>query len=336
MRYEVLGRTGLKVSVVGFGGIPLQRVSEKEAAALVNRALDLGINFFDNARAYTDSEVKLGAALQERREEALIATKALSRTKNEMVAEIKTSLANLRTDYIDLYQLHNVKTKAEFQQICGKDGALAALAEAKAAGRIRHIGITGHIKEFLPETLERPEIETVQFPFNPVETHATANLFSAAAQADAGVIIMKPLAGGALRNASLALRYILQHPVTTVIPGMDALNQVEENAAVGGQTPELTQPEQQQLAEMVQELGATFCRRCDYCQPCPQGIDISTIFLLDGYLTRYHLPEWAKMRYRNLPAQAADCVDCGACEERCPYQLPIRQMIQQAAVRLLD
>lgn len=334
MRYNILGKTKLEVSVVGFGGIPIQRVSEKDASALVNRAIDLGINFFDTARAYTNSEVKMGLALQGRRQEIVLATKSLSRSKKEMYADIRTSLDNLKTDYIDLYQLHNVKDKATFQQICGQDGALAALTEAKAAGLIRYIGITSHIKDFVTETLEHPEIATVQFPFNPIETNQTQNLFEAAGKNGSGVIIMKPLAGGAFRNTRLALRYILQHPVSTVIPGMDALDQVEANVAAGCLKQELTTDERQLLDAEIKELGESFCRRCDYCQPCPQMIDISTIFLLDGYLTRYNMPDWAKTRYRDLPVHAEACVDCGICEERCPYKLPIRQMIQAAAGRL--
>lgn len=334
MHYNILGKTGLRVSAVGFGGIPLQRVSERDAVVMVNKALDLGINFFDNARAYTDSEAKLGLAMQGRRKEGIIATKSLSRTKEAMAADIRTSLTNFQTDYIDLYQLHNVKDSAVFEQVCGADGALTALCEAKEAGLIRHIGITGHIKEFLPEAMEHPEIDTVQFPFNPIETNQVQNLFTAAKKTDAGIIIMKPLAGGALRNTTLALRYILQHPVSTVIPGMDALPQVVENAAAGCLEQGLTQDEQQLLSEEIKKLGDSFCRRCDYCQPCPQGIDISSVFLMDGYLTRYNLPDWAKMRYMGLPAQVDSCVECGNCEERCPYNLPIRQMLREAGERL--
>ncbi|MCL6634192.1 MAG: aldo/keto reductase [Peptococcaceae bacterium] len=335
MQYRLLGRTGLKVSVVGFGGIPIQRVSFADASAIVNRALDLGINFFDTARAYTDSEAKLGEVLKERRREAVIATKSMARTSGAMAADIEKSLKALGVDYIDLYQLHNVKDRAALEQVLGPGGALAALKEAKKDGIVRHIGITGHIKGFLHEALENTEeIETVQFPFNAVETAGAGELFALALQKNAGVIVMKPLAGGALKNAGLALRYVLEHPVSTVIPGMDVLEQVDENAAVGGGPLPLSDEERMLLEEEAGGLGTTFCRRCEYCQPCPQGIDIPMVFLLDGYYTRYDLKEWARDRYRGMRAAAGTCLECGQCEEKCPYGLPIRRMLAEAAARL--
>lgn len=335
MKYRELGKTGLKVSVVGFGGIPIQRVPVEDAGAVVNRALDLGINFFDTARGYTDSEAKLGAVLKKRRKEAIVATKSMARTREAMAADIKKSLETLGVDYIDLYQLHNVKDRAALEQVQSPDGALAALREAKKEGLIRHIGITGHIKSFLLEAIEKiKEIETVQFPFNAVETAGAQELFDLAGKTGAGIIIMKPLAGGALRNTNLALRYILEYPVSTVIPGMESLEQVEENVLVGRDVLPLSDEERKALEEEAGKLGAAFCRRCEYCQPCPQGIDIPMVFLLDGYYTRYDLKEWARERYLDLQAKADTCLECGECEERCPYNLPIRRMLADAATRL--
>ena len=334
MEYRTLGITGLKVSVIGFGGIPIQRVSAGEAHAIVNRALDLGINFFDTARAYTDSEEKLGAALKARRKEAVIATKSMARTREAMAADIKKSLETMGLDYIDLYQLHNVKNKRDLDRVLSPDGALAALQEAKKEGLIRHIGITGHIKDFLAQTLELEEIETAQFPFNAVETVGVPELLKQAKAMGKGIIVMKPLAGGALRNVNLALRYILEHDVTTVIPGMDSLQQVEENACEGNALQPLTADERNALDEEVKTLGGAFCRRCEYCKPCSQRIDIPTVFLLDGYYTRYNLQDWARERYRALKAGVDACTGCGECEERCPYNLPIRQMLAEAAARL--
>ncbi|MDD2554303.1 MAG: aldo/keto reductase [Desulfotomaculaceae bacterium] len=334
MEYRTLGKTGLRVSATGFGGIPIQRVSAVEAATIVNKALDLGINFFDTARGYTDSEEKLGAVLKLRREEAVVVTKSMARTKETMAADIRKSLDTMGLDYIDLYQLHNVKNRKELDRILGPDGALAALLEAKKAGLIRHIGITGHLKDFLAETLQLEAIETVQFPFNAVETVGVPPLLERAAEKGTGVIVMKPLAGGALTNSSLALRYILAHTVTTVIPGMDSLEQVEANAAIGSAPLPLTADEKKTLDEEVNTLGGAFCRRCEYCKPCSQRIDIPTIFLLDGYYTRYNLQDWARERYQGLKSKVDACADCGECEERCPYDLPIRRMLTEAAARL--
>lgn len=334
MKHRTLGKTGLRVSVIGFGGIPIQRVPAGEAGAIVNRALDLGINFFDTARGYTDSEAKLGAALKKRRTEAIIATKSMARTREGMASDIKKSLETLGVECIDLYQLHNVKDKAALEQVLSPEGALTALKEAKKDGLIKHIGITGHIKSFLLEALKTGELETVQFPFNAVELKGAQELLDLAGKKGAGVIVMKPLAGGALRNTSPALRFILEHPVSTVIPGMDMLKQVDENALAGSDPLPLSAEERKILEEEGGKLGVAFCRRCEYCQPCQQGIDIPSVFLFDGYYTRYDLKDWARDRYRALQAKADSCLGCGECEERCPYNLPIRRMLADAAARL--
>ncbi len=329
-----LGRTELQVSVVGFGGIPIQRIDIACADKLVNHALDLGINFFDTARAYSDSEEKIGLALKNRRDEAIIATKSMARDKQAMAADIETSLETMGVDCIDLYQLHNVKDKETIEQIMGADGALAALKEAKEEGKIKHIGVTGHIRDILLEIMQTGELETVQFPFNPVEASDSGKLFDLAEKMDMGVIIMKPLAGGALTNGKTALSFILEHPVTVAIPGMDCIEQVEENASVGISPRPLSQLEREELARIAAKLGTRFCRRCEYCLPCPQGIDIPTLFLLDGYYTRYNLQDWAKQRYQTIEIKADDCSECGECEERCPYSLPIREMLKEVGERL--
>ncbi|HBX24407.1 MAG TPA: aldo/keto reductase [Desulfotomaculum sp.] len=334
MQYRILGRTGLKVSVVGFGGIPIMRISESESAVVINRALELGINFFDTARAYTDSEAKLGAVLGKRRDQVIIATKTMSRTAEGMAADIKKSLETMALDYIDLYQLHNLKDRDEFIQAFGPGGALEALKQAQKEGLVRHIGITGHIRSFLVEALKTGAMETVQFPFNAVEAAGAEELLDLAAATGTGVIVMKPLAGGSIRDTGLALRFILEHPVSTVIPGMDAPGQVDQNAAVGADLRPLTETERKKLEEMAAKLGTTFCRRCEYCQPCPQGVDIPSVFLLDGYFTRYELQDWARERYQGMKVTAQECVECGECEEKCPYNLPIRAMLAEAKTRL--
>jgi len=334
MKYRRLGKTEMQVSVVGFGGIPLQRIEAAAAEKVVYRAMELGINFFDTARGYTDSEEKLGAALKNKREQALIATKSMARDKKGMAADIEKSLRTMGTDYIDLYQLHNVKDKSALEQVLAADGALAALKEAKEKGKVRHIGVTGHIKDVLLQILRTGELETVQFPFNPVESDGARELFEPAGKLDVGVIAMKPMAGGAFTNAKLALRFILEHPVTVAIPGMDSSGQVEENAAVGSELRGLSESERDELSGLAAKLGARFCRRCEYCLPCQQGIDIPSVFLIDGYYVRYDLQDWAKERYQDMDVKADDCLECGECEERCPYNLPIREMLKDAAGRL--
>ncbi len=334
MRYRSLGNTGLWVSAIGFGGIPIQRVDESMAIQLVNRALNLGINFFDTARAYTNSEAKLGLVLRERQSEAIIATKSMARTRDEMESDIEKSLRALGTEYIDLYQIHNVKDTPTLDQVLNPGGAMEALLDAQKSGVIKHIGITDHIKSLLKKALATNAFETIQMPFNPVELEEVPELLEMASAQGTGVIIMKPLAGGAFKHARLALQFILEYPVSTVIPGMDSLQQVEDNAVTGSRSENLSPEERSFIQGEVDQLGSTFCRRCEYCQPCPQGIDVPMVFLLDGYYTRYGLTEWARERYQGMKVKPDVCSECKECEERCPYNLPINEMLVAARTRL--
>jgi predicted aldo/keto reductase-like oxidoreductase len=334
MEYRVLGKTGLRVSSIGMGGIPLQRVSEEEAERIVNVALDQGINFFDSARGYTDSEAKFGLVFRHRRQEAIIATKSMERTREGILQEVKDSLKALQVDYIDLYQLHNVKSLAILEQVLGPEGALRGLQEAKAQGKIRHIGITGHVAEVLEKAITLGEFETVQFPFNAVELGPTEKIIPLAQAHDVGMIVMKPVAGGAIPDKNLALRFLMDYPVASIIPGMDSEEQVLENAAIGRHFVPLNEEESKRLQESIVDLGTTFCRRCEYCMPCPQGINIPVVFLLDGYWQRYGLQDWAQERYLAMEVQADECIECGTCTSRCPYGLEIPRLIAQVHRRL--
>ena len=332
MEYRILGKTGLKISRMGFGGIPIQRIDAQGTKALMNRLLEAGVNFIDTARGYTVSEEYLGFALEGIRDKFVLATKSMATTKEAMVADIDRSLQNLRTDYIDLYQIHN-PSPAAYETILASGGALEALLEAKEAGKIGHIGLTTHSLELLEKAMEEPWVETLMFPYNIVETQAT-QLMARCAEKNIGFIDMKPLAGGAIEDATLALRFVAADPnVTVIIPGMADPKELEQNLAAVEDTAPLTSQEQEKIQAIRNQLGTQFCRRCNYCAPCTAGIPISAVFLFEGYLSRYGLAEWAKGRYEALAAHASDCLDCGACEPRCPYGLPIRQMLKTAAQR---
>ena len=330
MEYRVLGKTGLHISRMGFGGIPIQRIDAEGTKALMLQLMDAGVNFIDTARGYTVSEEYLGYALEGIREKFVIATKSMARTKEAMAADIAISLKNLRTDYIDLYQIHNA-TPEQVQQVIAPGGALEALLEAKAAGKIGHIGLTSHSMETFRMALEMDWVETFMFPYNIVETQAE-KLIAQCAKQNIGFICMKPLAGGAIEDATLALRYICDNDsVTVVIPGMADPAELTQNlAAVNDRSP-LTPAEKAAFLEVRSQLGTNFCRRCNYCQPCTAGIKISGCFLFDGYLQRYGLGGWAKDRYAAMPVKASACIGCGACEARCPYNLPIRDMLKKVA-----
>ena len=327
MEYITLGKTGLRVSRMGFGGIPIQKVDASVTHALMERLAQRGVNYIDTARGYTVSEQFLGEALEGGlREKFVIATKSMARTKEAMARDIDISLKNLRTDYIDLYQIHN-PSLAELEQVIALGGALEALMEAKAAGKIRHLGLTAHMAAVFERALELDWVETVMFPYNIVETQGE-ELMAKCREKNVGFICMKPMAGGALEDARLALRFIRQNEnVSVVIPGMYDIREIDENLSAMEDISALTSDELAKIETIRKELGTQFCRRCNYCQPCTAGISISGIFVLEGYLQRYGLGDWAQKRYDALNKKAGDCVGCGACEKRCPYHLPIRQML---------
>lgn len=330
MEYRILGRTGLKVSRMGFGGIPIQRIDAKGTRALMLRLRDEGINYIDTARGYTVSESYLGEALEGIRGDFILATKSMSRTKEAMAKDIDISLGNLRTDYIDLYQVHNPSV-AQLEQVVAPGGALEALQEAKAAGKIGHIGLTAHSLEVFTMGLEMPWVETIMFPYNIVESQGI-DLIAKCAEKGIGFIDMKPLAGGAIEDATLALRYVCaNNNVTITIPGMAELAELDQNLAAVNDTTPLTDADFARMDAIRKELGTHFCRRCNYCAPCTVGISIPSCFLFQGYLQRYGLADWAKGRYAAMSVKASACIGCGACEGRCPYSLPIRDMLKKVA-----
>ena len=333
MEYRILGKTGLKVSRLGFGGIPIQRIDAEGTKTLIRQLAQAGVNFIDTARGYTVSEAYLGYALEGLRDRFVLATKSMAVTREAMAADVETSLQNLRTDYIDLYQIHNPSAE-NFEKIIAPGGALEALMEAKAAGKIGHIGLTTHSAGLLERAMEQDWVETLMFPYNIVETQAT-ELIARCGEKNIGFIDMKPLAGGAIEDATLALRFLMADDnVTVIIPGMAEPKELEQNlAAVEGASP-LTPEEWEKVETLRKTLGTRFCRRCNYCAPCTAGINISGVFLFEGYFSRYGLQDWAQARYNAMAKHASDCIDCGECESRCPYELPIRQMLKEAAKKL--
>ena len=330
MDYRRLGKTGLSVSRLGLGGIPIQRSTAEGTRALIGELLRAGVNFIDTARGYTVSEEYLGYALQGVRDRFVLATKSMARTREAMAADVERSLQNLRTDYIDLYQIHN-PSAADLDTVMAPGGALEALFAAKAAGKIGHIGITLHSADLFRRAIDLPWVETVMFPYNIVETQGE-EWIARCAERDIGFLAMKPLAGGAIEDAATALRFVTQNPaVTVVIPGMADAAEVTKNAAAVAEASPLTSGEKEKIAAVRLSLGEHFCRRCNYCAPCGAGINIPAVFLFEGYYSRYDLKEWAEARYATLAKKASDCIGCGACEARCPYGLPIREMMKRAA-----
>ena len=330
MEYRILGKSGLKISRMGFGGIPIQKIDEEGTRKLLHEMMEKGVNYIDSARGYTVSEQYIGYGLEGIRDKFVLATKSMSRTKEAMAADIETSLGNFRTDYIDLYQVHNPSME-QLDQVIGEGGALEALMEAKAAGKIGHIGLTAHSTAVFERALGLDWVETIMFPYNIVEQQG-AELIHKCAEKNIGFIDMKPLAGGAIEDATLALRYVCSNPdVTVVIPGMAEVRELEQNLAACSNTEPLTDEELKAMDKVREQLGTDFCRRCNYCAPCTVGINIPSVFLFAGYLQRYDLADWAKDRYSTLKVKASACIGCGKCEPRCPYHLPIREKLKKCA-----
>jgi len=327
MRTIRLGKTGLEVSRIGFGGIPIMRLAEDEAIKVVQRCLDLGVTFLDTANGYGTSEERIGKAIAGRREQVVIATKTGARDRATAQEHLDLSLKRLDTDYIDLWQFHNLSTFEAYEQALGPNGAMEAAQEALRAGKIRHIGVTSHSMDIALKAVPSGHFETVQFPFNFVTNEAATELIPLARKHDVGFISMKPMAGGLLDNAVLAIKYLLQFDSIVPDPGIERIEEIEEIVGIVQGPWELTSQEQRELERIRAEVGTRFCRRCDYCQPCPEGVSISQIMVLRSFYKR--LP--AERLFTGWIAQAAEsaenCIECGECEEKCPYHLPIREMI---------
>ena len=325
----VLGRTGLKIKILGFGAIPIQLVSEEEAVKVVRHCYDLGINYFDTARGYTVSEERIGKALEKVRDDVFIATKTANRTKKGALEELETSLKNLRTDRIDVYQLHNISSKEEWDLARADDGALQALYEAYDQGKILHLGVTSHDPGLLTEIIKEDIFETAMIPYNYLATVPGDELLPLCRRKSVGTVIMKPFGGGAFSNIEIALKFLLSKDcVDVVIPGMMSLREVDDNFAVAEGTYDLTKDDLETIDKDREELGSDYCRGCNYCQPCQQGIPISFVLRAEQqFIKRVGWADWLQEQYLKAEETVPSCVVCRECEERCPYSLEISEML---------
>jgi predicted aldo/keto reductase-like oxidoreductase len=324
-----LGRTGLEVSRVGFGGIPIQRLTEAEAVRVVQRCLDLGVTFLDTANGYSTSEERIGKAIAGRRDQVVIATKTAARDRTTAREHLELSLKRLDVETIDLWQFHNVSAFDLYEQVLGPGGAMEAAQRALEAGKIRHIGITSHSMDVALKAVPSGHFETIQFPFNFVTSEPAERLVSLAKKHDVGFIAMKPLGGGLLSDANLCIKYLLQFDSVVPDPGIEKVEEIEEIAAIAAGRWELTPQERREIDRIRAEVGTRFCRRCDYCQPCQQGVRISTIVNLRSLCKRLPAERLVTGWITEAVESAGNCIECGECEEKCPYHLPIREMIAE-------
>jgi len=327
-----LGKTELMVSKISFGALPIQSVDRDSAVRVVRYACEQGMNFFDTARSYSTSEEDLGRALKGLGEKVMVATKAVYKDMDKFEKDYETSFNNLQRDYIDLFQFHIVNYREELDAILEKGGPYDYLLEEKKKGRIRHIGITSHRPAFMLEALKTGKFETVQVPFNYIETEPLDELFPLARSLDIGIIVMKPVAGGVFTNNRMAISWILQHPDVVPIPGMCRIEEIEDNLQALNAAP--GPADLQQLEADKEELGTVFCRRCDYCMPCPNDIEASFIVRSGMIFKRVG---WDKMKESHIKAfsKGLSCTRCGDCQSRCPYELPLTELVIDESKNML-
>ena len=328
MRTMELGKTGMKVSELGFGGIPILRLGANEAERIVRHAYDRGITFFDTANAYKDSEAKIGVALKGLRDKVVLATKTLRRDGAGATAQLEQSLKSLQTDYIDLYQFHQVAQESAWEAICAPGGALEAMKKAQQDGKIRHLAVSSHSRPMAIKLIQTGLFATIQFPFNFIETGASEDLHPEARRLGVGILAMKPFAGGVIDNAAIAFKYLRQFPDVLALPGLESVEGVDEVVGFYDQPNHVSAEDEVAFEKYRKELGMQFCRRCEYCLPCPQGVMITPAM---GYqvVAKRMSPEVAVEFSRQAMESVPKCIECGACLPKCPYNLPITEMIKR-------
>lgn len=328
MHHIMLGKTGLKISELGFGGIPIIRLDRDAAIQVLRRAYEKGITFYDTANAYRDSEEKIGRAFDGIRGKVIIATKTLQRSAINATKQLENSLRMLKTDYIDLYQLHQIAQEKDWQAVTAPDGALEAVVRAKKEGKIRFIGVTSHNLAMAVKLVKTGLFSTIQFPFNFIEDAAKDELFPAAGEHGMGIIAMKPFAGGMIDNAGIAIKYLRQYPEAVPIPGYDSVASVEQLAAYYQSPNVVTDDDRKWMDKYRHELGKQFCRRCEYCQPCPNGVMITMAMGYKVIASRMS-PAVSVEFSRQAMESVKHCTECEVCLERCPYELPIHDMLKE-------
>jgi uncharacterized protein len=325
----ILGKTGLEIKRLGFGGIPIQRVDERQAVETVIHAIDQGVDFIDTSRAYTTSETRIGLALKETGKRVVVATKSLEQTADKVRADVEVSLKELRRDKIELYQCHFIKDFDAYHRVTSKGGALEALLRAREEGLIEHIGITSHNLDVLDRAIDDGLFETIMVCYSFLEFKAEETLIPKALARDIGVIIMKAFSGGVIENAALAIKYALALGGTAVIPGVESREKFDQNWGIFQGDLALDRREQQQIEAVRSEFDKQFCRRCDYCQPCPEGISIQHVIGVKSLVQRSGPGLLRGGWVKEAIDTARNCTRCGACLERCPYELPIPDLIRE-------
>lgn len=326
MRTIRLGRTDLQVTGVSFGALPIQRVSLDEAVRIFRRALEAGVNFYDTARAYSDSEEKMGAAFAGRRDNIIIATKSKGETGAEVAKDIETSLTKLKTDRIDVLQIHNPSTVPMPDDGTGR---YEAMLDAKRAGKIRHIGLTNHRIERAEAAASSGLYDVIQYPFSILSSPKEMDFVRRCKDLDIGFIAMKALSGGLVRHIPAAYAFMRRFENVVPIWGIQRMEELEEFLALEANPPAWDAAMQALVEEEQNALGKNFCRGCGYCLPCPAGIPIPMLARMRLFLTRGPWRREVAPEFQEKYAKAEECINCGDCASRCPYELDPAALVRE-------
>lgn len=321
-----LGRTNIVVNRNGFGALPVQRVNKEEAKVILKKAYANGINFFDSARAYSDSEEKIGLSLSDVRKDIYIATKTMATTVEDFWRDLNTSLELLKTDYIDIYQFHN-------PSFCPKPndriGLYEAMLEAKEQGKIKHIGITNHRLHVAKEAVESGLYDTLQFPFSYLASDKEEELVRLCKEKDVGFICMKALSGGLITRSDVAYAYLAQFDNTLPIWGIQKEKELDEFISYNDNPPVLNDEIKAIIEHDRQELAGEFCRGCGYCMPCPMGIEINQCARMSLMLRRSPSANWLSPHWQEEMKKIETCINCGKCKAHCPYDLNTPELLKK-------
>jgi predicted aldo/keto reductase-like oxidoreductase len=324
-----LGRTNLIVTKLGWGGIPIQRAEESQAVSLLRGVVEMGVDLLDTARGYTNSERRIGLALQKIDKPVILSSKSPVRT-DKIYDQVHESLRQLQVKKVHIYHLHNVSKFEDYEKVMGPGGAYEGLKRARDEGLIDHIGLTSHSLDVLERVLEENHFEVIMACYSFLEPEAAQKVLPLARAKDVGVLTMKPFSGGVIEEVGPALRFVLSTPDVVPIPGSETLEKARENWRVfseGLPHHKLTEEDQVRIKLLRQEFDRQFCRRCDYCQPCSQNINIQMAMGMKSLIKRFPHQElgWVK----DIIEKARNCTECGDCLPRCPYQLPIPELIKK-------
>ena len=320
-----LGSTGITIEKNGFGCLPIQRISKEEAARLLRKAVDGGINYFDTARAYSDSEEKVGYAFAGMRDKVVIATKSHAQTGAEMMEHLETSLKTLGTDYIDVYQFHN---PAFVPRPGGEDGLYDAALEAKKQGKIRHIAITNHRLAVAHEAIDSGLFALLQFPYSYLSGQQEQELVDKCREKGMGFVAMKGMAGGLLRDGTAAAVWMAQQEGVVPIWGVQHEWELDQFLSCIPDAPAMTEEYRALIEKDRAELTGNFCRGCGYCMPCPVGIEINQCARMSLMLRRAPAAGWLDEHWQAEMKKIENCLHCGKCASKCPYGLDTPQLLQ--------